>query len=358
VSSPRKIALDGWLIFYIQNAISKITFASVPKITRRPLMMTLLDTPLRLPIIGSPMFIVSGPELVLAQCKAGIVGSFPALNARPANELRRWLHHITDELHIYRQANPDKLVAPFAVNQIVHPSNDRLEHDVDLCAEFQVPLIITSLHAPSGVVEKVHAYGGKVLHDVTTLRHAKKALEAGVDGLILVCNGAGGHAGRLNPFAFVAEVRRFFDGPLVLAGAMSRGEHVLSACAAGADLVYMGTRFIATHEANASLDYKNMVIKAGAGEIIFTDLFSGVHGNYLRESIAAMGLNPDDLPNGNKDSMRYGSSGSSKSKAWRDIWSAGQGVAGIHDCPSTQQLVATMEEEYRRAHERLPLPPL
>lgn len=319
-------------------------------------MTPLFETPLRLPIIGSPMFIVSGPELVLAQCKAGIVGSFPALNARPADELRRWLQRITDELAAHREAHPDGLVAPFAVNQIVHPTNDRLEHDVDLCAEFQVPLVITSLHAPNRVVDKVHAYGGKVLHDVTTLRHAKKALDAGVDGLILVCSGAGGHAGRLNPFAFVAEVRRFHDGPLILAGAMSRGEDVLAARAAGADFAYMGTRFIATREANASSDYKDMVINARAGDIVYTDLFSGVHGNYLKESIAAMGLDPDDLPSGDRSRMRYGSDGSSKSKAWRDIWSAGQGVGGIYDCPSTERLVATLEEEYRLARERLGLP--
>lgn len=311
------------------------------------------DGSLRLPVIGSPMFIVSGPELVLAQCKAGIIGAFPALNARPADELANWLGRISDELRAHREAHPDAIVAPFAVNQIVHPTNDRLEHDVDLCAEFQVPLVITSLHAPTRVVDKVHAYGGLVFHDVTNLRHARKALDAGADGLILVCHGAGGHAGRLNPFAFVADVRRFHDGPLVLAGAMSRGGDILAARAMGADLVYMGTRFIATREANASRAYKEMVIGAGAGDVVYTDLFSGVHGNYLRESIAAMGLDPDDLPAGDKSSMRYGSGGSSKSKAWRDIWSAGQGVAGIHDCPDTEHLVATLEKEYRQALGRL-----
>jgi|TARA_R100001369_G_scaffold4966_1_gene14126 nitronate monooxygenase len=300
-------------------------------------------------MIGSPMFIVSGPELVIAQCQAGILGAFPALNARPADVLREWLQQITQTLADYDEQHPDKPSAPFAVNQIVHPTNDRLEHDVALCAEFKVPLVITSLHAPNQVVEKVHAYGGLVFHDVTTLRHAKKAIDAGVDGLILVCHGAGGHAGRLNPFAFVAEVRRFYDGPLVLAGAISKGEQIVAAQALGVDLVYMGTRFIATQEANAQAAYKRMVLDAAAGDIVYTNLFTGVYGNYLRQSIEQAGLDPDALPEGDKTSMRYGSGGSSKAKAWRDIWGAGQGVGGIASMRSVAEEVATLRADYQKA---------
>ncbi|NYT75086.1 nitronate monooxygenase [Halomonas sp. QX-2] len=312
-------------------------------------MLTRLTASLTLPMIGSPMFIVSGPELVIAQCQAGILGAFPALNARPADVLREWLQQITQTLADYDEQHPDKPSAPFAVNQIVHPTNDRLEHDVALCAEFKVPLVITSLHAPNQVVEKVHAYGGLVFHDVTTLRHAKKAIDAGVDGLILVCHGAGGHAGRLNPFAFVAEVRRFYDGPLVLAGAISKGEQIVAAQALGVDLVYMGTRFIATQEANAQAAYKRMVLDAAAGDIVYTNLFTGVYGNYLRQSIEQAGLDPDALPEGDKTSMRYGSGGSSKAKAWRDIWGAGQGVGGIASMRSVAEEVATLRADYQKA---------
>ena len=312
-------------------------------------MLTRLTASLTLPVIGSPMFIVSGPELVIAQCQAGILGAFPALNARPADVLREWLQQITQTLADYDAQHPEQPSAPFAVNQIVHPTNDRLEHDVALCAEFKVPLVITSLHAPNQVVEKVHAYGGLVFHDVTTLRHAKKAIDAGVDGLILVCHGAGGHAGRLNPFAFVAEVRRFYDGPLVLAGAISKGEQIVAAQALGVDLVYMGTRFIATQEANAQADYKQMVLDAAAGDIVYTNLFTGVHGNYLRQSIKQAGLDPDALPEGDKTAMRYGSGGSSKAKAWRDIWGAGQGVGGIRSMHSVAEEVATLRADYQKA---------
>ncbi|OWV28072.1 NAD(P)H-dependent flavin oxidoreductase [Halomonas campaniensis] len=312
-------------------------------------MLTRLTASLTLPVIGSPMFIVSGPELVIAQCQAGILGAFPALNARPADVLREWLQQITQTLADYDAQHPEQPSAPFAVNQIVHPTNDRLEHDVALCAEFKVPLVITSLHAPNQVVEKVHAYGGLVFHDVTTLRHAKKAIEAGVDGLILVCHGAGGHAGRLNPFAFVAEVRRFYDGPLVLAGAISKGEQIVAAQALGVELVYMGTRFIATQEANAQADYKQMVLDAAAGDIVYTNLFTGVHGNYLRQSIEQAGLDPDALPEGDKTAMRYGSGGSSKAKAWRDIWGAGQGVGGIRSMHSVAEEVATLSADYQKA---------
>ncbi|WP_447955654.1 NAD(P)H-dependent flavin oxidoreductase [Vreelandella sp. EE7] len=312
-------------------------------------MLNSLTDSLNLPIIGSPMFIVSGPELVIAQCQAGIIGAFPALNARPAETLRVWLKEITGRLAQYDQDHPDAPAAPFAVNQIVHPTNDRLDHDIALCAEFEVPLVITSLHAPNQVVEQVHAYGGRVFHDVTTLRHARKAVDAGVDGLILVCQGAGGHAGRLNPFAFVAEVRAFFDGPLVLAGAITKGEQIVAAQAMGADMVYMGTRFIATREANAEPAYKQMVLDAAAGDIVYTNLFTGVHGNYLRQSIEEAGLNPNALPEGDKSAMRYGSGGSSKSKAWRDIWGAGQGVGAIHSLESVADEVATLHKDYQTA---------
>ncbi|CAD5257701.1 MULTISPECIES: NAD(P)H-dependent flavin oxidoreductase [Halomonadaceae] len=316
-------------------------------------MLTRLTASLNLPVIGSPMFIVSGPELVIAQCQAGILGAFPALNARPADVLREWLQQITQTLADYDAQHPEQPSAPFAVNQIVHPTNDRLEHDVALCAEFKVPLVITSLHAPNQVVEKVHAYGGLVFHDVTTLRHAKKAIDAGVDGLILVCHGAGGHAGRLNPFAFVAEVRRFYDGPLVLAGAISKGEQIVASQALGVDLVYMGTRFIATQEANAQAAYKLMVLDAAAGDIVYTNLFTGVHGNYLRQSIEQAGLDPDALPEGDKTAMRYGSGGSSKAKAWRDIWGAGQGVGAIASMHSVAEEVATLRQDYQKALDHL-----
>lgn len=316
-------------------------------------MLTRLTASLTLPVIGSPMFIVSGPELVIAQCQAGILGAFPALNARPADVLREWLQQITQTLADYDEQHPEQPSAPFAVNQIVHPTNDRLEHDVALCAEFKVPLVITSLHAPNQVVKQVHAYGGLVFHDVTTLRHAKKAIDAGVDGLILVCHGAGGHAGRLNPFAFVAEVRRFYDGPLVLAGAISKGEQIIAAQALGVDLVYMGTRFIATQEANAQAAYKQMVLDTAAGEIVYTNLFTGVHGNYLRQSIEQAGLDPDALPEGDKTAMRYGSGGSSKAKAWRDIWGAGQGVGGIVSMHSVAKEVATLRQDYQKALDHL-----
>lgn len=312
-------------------------------------MQTQLATSLTLPVIGSPMFIVSGPELVIAQCQAGIIGAFPALNARPAETLREWLQKITQTLAEYNACHPQQPAAPFAVNQIVHPTNDRLMHDLALCAEFKVPLIITSLHAPDQVVEQVHAYGGLVFHDVTTLRHAKKAIDAGVDGLILVCQGAGGHAGRLNPFAFMAEVRQFYDGPLVLAGAITKGEQIVAARALGADFVYMGTRFIATQEANAQGAYKQMLLEATAGDIVYTNLFTGVHGNYLRQSIEQAGLNPDALPEGHKTSMRYGSGGSSKAKAWRDIWGAGQGVGAITTLNSVADEVAKLREDYHKA---------
>ncbi|MCW5752723.1 MAG: nitronate monooxygenase [Alphaproteobacteria bacterium] len=312
-----------------------------------------LEGRLNLPVIGSPMFIVSGPELVIAQCKAGIVGSFPALNARPAEMLEQWILRIKKELADYAAANPGKPVAPFAVNQIVHQSNDRLAHDVDVCVRQEVPIIITSLRSPREVVGKVHSYGGIVLHDVINVRHARKALEEGVDGLILVCAGAGGHAGALSPFALVSEIREFFDGPLVLSGAINNGRAILAAQAIGADLAYMGTRFIATAEANASPEYKRMLIESTASDIVYTSLFTGVHGNYLKHSVARAGLDPDNLPAADKSTMNFGSGGNQKAKAWRDIWSAGQGTGGIKDAPPVAELVERLKREYTEAKARL-----
>lgn len=304
---------------------------------------------LSLPVIGSPMFIVSNPDLVLAQCKAGIVGSFPALNARPKELLEDWLKQITSELAAYRGQHPDRTVAPFAVNQIVHHSNDRLRHDVELCVKYKVPIVITSLRAPNEVVDAVHSYGGIVMHDVINVRHAKKALEAGVDGLILVCAGAGGHAGTLSPFALISEVRKFFDGPLALSGSISHGRHILAAQAMGADFAYIGTRFIASREANAVSDYKQMLIDSAAADIVYSSLFSGVHGNYLKKSVARAGYDPDNLPEGDKTTMNFAAGGGSKAKAWRDIWSAGQGVGLIEDVAPVADLVARLKQEYDAA---------
>lgn len=308
---------------------------------------------LRLPLIGAPMFIVSGPELVLAQCKAGIVGSFPALNARPASQLDEWLARITDELAAFAEAHPGLPVAPFAVNQIVHQSNDRLERDVEMCVRYKVPIVITSLRPPSEVVDAVHSYGGLVYHDVINRRHAQKAIEQGVDGVIAVCAGAGGHAGTLSPFALVKEIRDEFDGTIILSGSMSRGPDILAAEAMGADLAYFGTRFIATQEANAVQDYKDMIVDSRAADIAYTSLFTGVHGSYLKGSIRNAGLDPDDLPQGDKNTMNFGSGGNTRAKAWRDIWGAGQGVGAMNDIPPVADLVARLEAEYREARERL-----
>lgn len=305
-----------------------------------------LQGKLALPVIGAPMFIVSKPDLVIAQCQSGIVGSFPALNARPKELLDEWLDRISLELRRYAQDNPGANVAPFAVNQIIHQSNDRLEHDLELCVKHRVPLIITSLRAPNDVVARIHQYGGLVFHDVTNIRHAEKAIEAGVDGLILVCAGAGGHAGTLSPFALVGEVRRFFDGPIVLSGAITTGGGILAAQAMGADLAYMGTRFIASSEANADERYKDMIVNCSAKDIVYTPFFSGVHGNYLKPSVAAAGLDPENLPTADKSSMNFGST---RVKAWRDIWSAGQGVGNIHDILPAAEIVARLKREYRAA---------
>ncbi len=309
---------------------------------------------LRLPVIGAPMFIASGPELVIAQCKAGIVGAFPALNARPADELTRWLTRIETELAEHKAAHPDAVVGPFAVNQIVHTSNDRVAHDVDVCVAHRVPIIITSLRAPDhAMLDAVHAYGGVVFHDVISLRHAKKALDAGVDGLILVAAGAGGHAGMLSPFALVGEVRRFFDGPIALSGSIASGGAVLAAQAMGADFAYIGTRWLATQEANTTPAYRDAIVGSTAADVIYTNLFTGVHGNYLRKSIEAAGLDPDDLPQSDASKMSFGSGSSSKSKAWRDIWGAGQGVGLMHDVPTVAEVVERLVREYDQARSRV-----
>lgn len=294
---------------------------------------------LALPVICAPMFIVSNPELVIAQCKGGLIGSFPALNARPRDELDEWLERIQSALA------DDPQAAPFAVNQIVHPSNERLEHDLEVCIRRRVPLIITSLRAPGEVVPAVHAYGGLVFHDVVSVRHAEKALEAGVDGLILVCAGAGGHAGTLNPFALVAEIRRFYAGPIALSGAIVNGGAVLAAQAMGADFAYVGTRFIATREANAVERYKQCIVDSSAHDVIYTPYFTGVHGNYLKASIEAAGLDPRRLPERAQAAMSF----DENARAWRDIWGAGQGVGGIAEGLPAAELIERMKKEYGEA---------
>ena len=307
---------------------------------------------LALPVIASPMFTVSYPELVLAQCKAGIVGSFPALNARPAELLDQWLTDMKSELAQFKAANPDKLVGPIAVNQIVHDSNTRLIQDVQTCVEHEVPIIITSLRAPvPAIIDAVHAYGGIVLHDVINMRHAAKALDAGVDGLIVVAAGAGGHAGAQSPFALVGELRRHYGGPIILSGAISTGAAVLSAQAMGADLAYIGTRFIASKQANAVQGYKDAIVRASAADIIYTDLFTGVRGNYIRESIEKSGLDPDNLPTGG-EAMNF-ASGTAKPKSWKDIWGAGQGVGQIDDIIDVEEIVRRLKSEYDAARLRL-----
>ncbi|OUM03297.1 NAD(P)H-dependent flavin oxidoreductase [Variovorax sp. JS1663] len=306
----------------------------------------LLKDRLTLPLIGSPLFIISNPDLVLAQCLAGVVGSFPALNARPKELLDEWLTRITTTLDQAQEAEPARRIAPFAVNQIIHSSNDRLDHDMDLCVKHRVPIIITSLSAPTDYVRPVHAYGGLVFHDVTNVKHAQKALDAGVDGLILVCAGAGGHAGTMSPFALVSEVRRFFDGPIALSGSITSGAHVAAALALGADLAYVGTRFIATPEANAQEAYKQMIVDSAASEVTYTPLFTGVHGNYLTRSIANAGLDPANLPTADKSSMNFATT---RVKPWKDVWGAGQGVGNIDEVLPTAELVARMAREYRGA---------
>jgi|TARA_B100001250_G_C19815966_1_gene798432 nitronate monooxygenase len=309
----------------------------------------ILEDNLSIPVIGSPLFLVSGPELVIAQCKAGIVGSFPALNARPQHVLEEWIIRIKTELAEYQEANPDAKVAPFAVNQICHGSNDRLLADMETCVKQEVPIIITSLRPPAEVVEAAHSYGGLVFHDVINVKHAKKAAEMGVDGLILVCAGAGGHAGALSPFALLREVKSWFDKTIILSGSIGDGYSVASSLALGADLAYMGTRFIATKEANAEQGYKEMLIESSANDIVYSSLFTGVLGNYLKPSIKKAGLDPDDLPGADKSSMNFGSGGNTDSKAWKDIWGSGQGIGLISDAPSVQDLVSRLSEEFKEA---------
>lgn len=307
---------------------------------------------LRLPAVAAPLFIISNPDSVLAQCKAGIVGSFPALNARPAEQLDEWLAQITEELRAHDAANPDQPAAPFAVNQIVHRSNDRLEHDLEMCVKYKVPIVITSLGARPEVFEAVHSYGGVVFHDVINDQFARKAIDKGADGIIAVAAGAGGHAGTWSPFALVQEIRSWFDGPLLLSGCIARGDSILAAQAMGADLAYIGSPFIATKEARAAEAYKQAVVDGSAADIVYSSLFTGVNGNYLRSSIEAAGLDPDNLPEGDVSQMDFGSSGK-PTKAWRDIWGCGQGIGAVDQIPSAAGLIDRLEGEYRAARERL-----
>ena len=304
---------------------------------------------LRVPVIGSPLFIISNPDLVIAQCKAGVIGSFPALNARPGPVLHEWLDKITTELAEYSEKNPDRPAAPFAVNQIVHKSNDRLMHDVEACVEFKVPVVITSLGARVEVNEAIHSYGGIVLHDVINAIFARKALDKGADGLIAVAAGAGGHAGTTSPFALIQDIREFFDGPLALSGAIANGGAVAAAQAMGADFGYIGSAFISCHEANAVDGYKDMIVSSDAKDIVYSNLFTGVHGNYLAPSIAAAGLDPNNLPESDPSKMNFGSGGNQKSKAWKDIWGAGQGIGHIKTRMSTGDFVDRLDREYRAA---------
>lgn len=307
----------------------------------------------RIPVIGAPLFIVSGPELVVAQCKAGIIGSFPALNARPSGTLEKWIVRIKLELAEYQAANPDKTVAPFAVNQICHPSNNRLQEDMEVCVKHEVPIIITSLQANQQVYDATHSYGGIILHDVTNIRHTKKALSMGADGIIAVCAGAGGHAGTLSPFALIPEIREFFDGPILASGSISTGGSIAGAIGIGADMAYMGTRFIATEEANATQDYKQEIVDSSGEDIVYSSLFTGVHGNYLRGSIEKAGMDPDNLPTADKTSMNFGSGGNTDKKAWKDIWGAGQGVGTVKTAPKVGDVVSELEAEFDEALLRL-----
>lgn len=309
---------------------------------------------LSIPVIGAPLFIASGPALVAAQCKAGIVGSFPALNARPAELLDTWLADLKTELTAYQAAHPDLKIGPIAVNQIVHQSNDRLAHDVAMCVKHQVPIIISSLRAPSAeMLDAIHSYGGIVLHDVISIRHAEKALEAGVDGLILVAAGAGGHAGALSPFALVGEVRKIFNGPIALSGAIATGDAILAAQAMGADFAYIGSRWLATKESNVDDNYRQSILDSAAADIVYSNLFTGVHGNYLKQSIVNAGLDPDNLPQADKSKMNFAAENSNKAKAWRDIWGAGQGVGMMDDVPTVAEMVTRLKAEYDAAKVRI-----
>ena len=309
---------------------------------------SIFDT-LRLPLIGSPLFLVSGPELVIAQCKAGVVGSFPSLNARPISQLDEWLHQITEELAAHNRDNPDRPAAPYAVNQIVHKSNNRLEEDIAMCGKWQVPLVITSLGAREELNTAVHSWGGITLHDVIDDRFARKAIEKGADGLIPVAAGAGGHAGVTSPFALIREIREWFDGPVALSGSIGHGASILGAQAMGADLGYMGSAFIATKEANAVQGYKQGIVDGKASDIVYSDLFTGVHGNYLAPSIRAAGMDPDNLAKGDISTMNFGSGGNTEAKAWKDIWGSGQGIGAVKEVQSVAGFVDQLEAEYRAA---------
>ncbi|MEO1077994.1 MAG: nitronate monooxygenase family protein [Pseudomonadota bacterium] len=312
-----------------------------------------LRSRLRLPVVGAPLFIISNPDLVIAQCKAGVVGSFPSLNARPIEELERWLQRITEELAAYDEANPDQPSAPFAVNLIVHGSNNRLQEDLELCVKYKAPLVITSLGAKEFVNEAIHSYGGLVFHDIINNRFAKKAIEKGADGLIAVAAGAGGHAGTLSPFALIQEIREWFDGPLLLSGSIATGSAVLSAQAMGADLAYIGSAFIATDEANADNAYKQAIVDYNASDIVYSNLFTGVHGNYLAPSIRDAGLDPDNLPESDPSKMDFGSGGNTDAKAWKNIWGCGQGIGAVKSIGSAGDLVARLVDEYGVARSRL-----
>lgn len=308
---------------------------------------------LRIPVIGAPLFIVSGPELVVAQCKAGIVGSFPALNARPQSQLDEWLHQITEELAAHNRDHPDRPAAPFAVNQIVHRSNDRIEADMATCAKWQVPLVITSLGAREEIFNAVRGWGGVTMHDVINNRFAHKAIEKGADGLIPVAAGAGGHAGTLSPFALMQEIREWFDGLVALSGSIAHGRSILAAQALGSDFAYIGSPWIATEEANAVAGYKQGIVEGSADGIVYSNLFTGVHGNYLRSSIENAGLDPDDLPTSDPSKMNFGSGGNTKVKAWKDIWGSGQGIGTVKKVGPVEDMVARLEAEYIDAKETL-----
>ena len=308
---------------------------------------------LRLPVIGSPLFIVSGPDLVIAQCKAGVVGSFPSLNARPLSQLDEWLAQITEELAAWDREHPDTPSAPYAVNQIVHRTNNRLEQDVELCVKYKAPLVITSLGARTDLNDAIHSYGGVTMHDVITNAFAHKAIEKGADGLIPVAAGAGGHAGTLSPFALIQEIRQWFDGPVALSGSIASGAAILAAQAMGADLAYIGSAFIATEEANAQQGYKDMIVESVANDIVYTNLFTGVHGNYLRPSIERAGMDPDNLPVSDPSAMNFGSGGNQEAKAWRDIWGCGQGIGALNSAPPVAEFVARLTAEYEAAQAAL-----
>ncbi|MET3664995.1 nitronate monooxygenase family protein [Caulobacter sp. 1776] len=308
---------------------------------------------LRLPVIASPLFIISNPDLVIAQCKAGIVGSFPSLNARPLSQLDEWLARITEELAAHDRAHPEAPSAPFAVNQIVHRTNNRLEDDIALCVKYKVPVVITSLGAREDLNQAIHSYGGITLHDVITDRFARKAIEKGADGLIPVAAGAGGHAGTLSPFALIQEIRQWFDGPVALSGSIASGRSILAAQAMGADLAYVGSAFIATQEANAVEGYKQMIVDSKADDILYSNLFTGVHGNYLRPSVIRAGLDPENLPVSDPSKMNFGSGGNQDAKAWRDIWGCGQGIGAIDTVLSAAELIAKLSAEYEQAKAEL-----